>query len=193
MSTPNFSKYNTRNYCVLLDENHTDDYVFMLQDLGYLAEECGFIHTSDYHCNMKMNVFAEQGDYENRYKTDLTEVEITTQIGVISGYYADATIDFDIEVRPTISGYRYRLSDYNCIFSMIQDILEDIEIEAKYGDEDWSFAIWRMNRKNVQKWLTNVITQIWDKCNEFCENNCDTRLICEGVFSNGEAVYAHAN
>ena len=141
MSTPNFSKYNTRNYCVLLDENHCNDYEFMMDDLGYCAEDKGFDRTSDYNRSMEMSIFAERGGYENKYNTALTEIEMTAQLGVISGYY----------------------------------------------------GIWKMNKKHVQTWLINLITKEYDACDKFCEENCDTRLYCKGVFSNGEAVYAVAN
>ena len=196
MSTPNFSKYNTKNYCVLLDENHCDDYEFMMDDLGYCAEDKGFDRTSDYNRSMKMSIFAERENYENRFSTELTEIELTAQLGVIGGYYADATIDFDSEVTPTCSGYKYRLSDYDDIFSMVQDILADMdgdaEYYAKYG-MGWNKGIWKMNKKHVQTWLIDLITKEYDRCNEFCENNCDNRLMCVGVFSNGEAVYRQAN
>lgn len=188
MSTPNFSKYNTKNYCVL--------YEFMMDDLGYLAEDEGFDRTSDYNRSMEMSIFAERGLWENKFSTELTEVGIVSQLGVISGYYADATIDFEIEVTPTCSGYKYRLSDYDDIFSMVQDILADMdgdaEYYAKYG-MGWNKGIWKMNKKHVQTWLIDLITKEYDRCNEFCENNCDNHLMCVGVFSNGEAVYRQAN
>lgn len=192
MSTPNFRKYNTRNYCVMLDEN-AEDYDLILIDLSYSAEDCGFSRTSDYNRSMEMSIFAEQCDYENRYNTALTEMKVTKQLGIISGYYADATIDFDIIVRPIVSGYDYRLSDYEDIFSMVQDILADLEGEiASFGDDDWNYGIWKMNKKHVEKWLIDLISKEYDSCNEFCENNCDTRLYCKGIFSNGEAIYMQA-
>lgn len=194
MSTPNFRKYNTRNYCALLDEYHTDDYEFMMEDLGYCAEDNGFFRTSDYVRSMEMSIFAERGGYENKYNTALTEIDITAQLGVIGGYYADSTIDFDIIVTPSISGYKYRLSDYEDIFSMVQDILSDLEGEiVSFGDDDWNYGIWKMNKKHVEKWLIDLISKEYDRCNEFCEENCDKHLICVGVFSNGEAVYRQAN
>lgn len=193
MSTPNFRKYNTRNYCVLLDENHCDDYEFMMDDLGYCAEDKGFDRTSDYNRSMEMSIFAERGGYENKYNTALTEIEMTAQLGVISGYYAGATIDFDIIVTPSISGYKYHLSDFGSIFEMVESILSDMEAEASYGNDDWNYGIWKMNKKHVQTWLINLITKEYDACDKFCEENCDTRLYCRGVFSNGEAVYAVAN
>ena len=191
MSTPNFRQYNTRNYCVLLDENHADDYEFVVDDLSYCAEDKGFERKRDYVRSMEMSIFAEQCDYENHYNTALTEMKVTKQLGIISGYYADATIDFDIIVRPIVSGYDYRLSDYNDIFSMVQDILADLEGEiASFGDDDWNYGIWKMNKKHVQTWLNNLITKKYDACDEFCEEHCDCKLTCRGVFSNGEAVYS---
>lgn len=196
MSTPNFSKYNTRNYCVLLDENHCDDYEFMMDDLGYCAEDKGFDRISDYNRSMEMSIFAERENYENRFSTELTEIELTAQLGVISGYYADATIDFDIIVKPTCSGYQYRLSDYDDIFSMVQGILSDMDGDADYYAEygmGWNKGIWKMNKKHVEKWLIDLITKEYDACDKFCEENSDNRLMCVGVFSNGEAVYRQAN
>lgn len=195
MSTPNFSKYNTRNYCVLLDEYHTDDYDFMMEDLGECAEDKGFDRTSDYVRSMEMSVFAERENYENRFSTELTEIKITTQLGVIGGYYADATIDFDIIVKPTCSGYQYRLSNYNDIFSMVQDILSDMNGDVKYyadNGDGWNYGIWQMNKKHVEKWLIDLITKEYEDCNKFCEENSDTRLYCKGIFSNGEAIYMQA-
>lgn len=194
MSTPNFSKYNTTNYCVILDENHTDDYDYLLEDLGYCAEDCGFYTTSDYNDSMKMNVFAERSGYENKYNTDLTEVEMTAQVGIINGYYADATLDFDIILTPTISGYKYRLSVFGSIFEMIDSILSDMEAEVlcQQGYDTWNVGIWKMNKEKVRTWLLNTIMKEYDKCNDFCEKNCETKLVCMGVFSNGEAVYRRA-
>ena len=196
MSTPNFRKYNTKKYCVMLQENYADDYDLILTDLGYCAEDCGFDSISDYHRQMEMSIFAERGWWENKFSTELTEISIVSKLGVISGYYADATIDFDIEVTPTCSGYKYRLSEYSSIGDMIDDILADMNGDARYyadNGDGWNYGIWQMNKKHVEKWLFDLISKEYDKCNEFCEKNCDTRLICEGVFSNGEAVYAHAN
>ena len=195
MSTPNFSKYNTKNYCVMLDEN-VEDYDSILTDLGYIAEDCGFDSISDYHRQMEMSIFAERGLWENKFSTELTEISIVSQLGVISGYYADSTLDFDIEVTPTCSGYKYRLSEYSGIGDMVADILADMNGDARYyadNGDSWNYGIWQMNKKHVEKWLFDLISKEYDKCNEFCEKNCDTRLICEGVFSNGEAVYAQAN
>ena len=194
MSTPNFSKYNTTNYCVLLDENHCDNYDIMMDDLGYCAEDKGFNCTSDYVSSMKMSVFAERNGYENKYNTELTEIEMTAQLGVIGGYYAEATIDFDIILTPTISGYKYRLSDFGSIFEMIDSILSDMEAEVLYrqGYESWNVGIWKMNKENVRTWLLNTIMKEYDKCNDFCKKHCDIILKCVGVFSNGEAVYRRA-
>lgn len=195
MSTPNFRKYNTRNYCVLLDENHCNDYDVMMDNLGYCAENKGFDRTSDYNRSTEMSIFAERENYENRFSTELTEIEITAQLGVISGYYADATIDFDIIVKPTCSGYKYRLSEYSGIGDMVADILADMDGDARYyadNGDSWNYGIWQMNKKHVEKWLIDLITKEYDRCNEFCENNCDTRLCCKGIFSNGEAIYMQA-
>lgn len=194
MSTPNFRKYNTRNYCVMLDEN-AEDYDLILIDLSYSAEDCGFSRTNDYNRSMEMSIFAEREDYKNRFSTELTEFKITTQLGVISGYYADATIDFDIIVKPTCSGYKYRLSEYNGIGDMVADILADMNGDARYyadNGDSWNYGIWQMNKKHVEKWLIDLITKEYDRCNEFCEDNCDTRLYCKGIFSNGEAIYMQA-
>lgn len=194
MSTPNFSKFNTTNYCVLLNENHCDDYEFMVDDLVNCAEDKGFDRTSDYGRSTKMSVFAERGGYENKYNTELTEIEMTTQLGVISGYYTDATLDFEVVIRPTISGYNYRLSDFGSIFEMVESILSDMEAEVLYqqGYDGWNVGIWKMNKKHVETWLINLITKECDACDKYCEENCDTILKCMGVFSNGEAVYCRA-
>lgn len=195
MSAPNFRKYNTLNYCVLLDENHADDFDFLMEDLGYCAEDKGFFPTSDYNRSMEMSIFAEREDYKNRFSTELTEVEVITRLGVISGYYADSTLDFDVIIRPTCSGYTYRLSDYKDIFSMVQDILSDMDGDANYYAKygmGWNKGIWEMNKKHVEKWLIDLITQEYEDCNKFCEENSDIRLTCVGVFSNGEAVYQQA-
>ena len=77
---------------------------------------------------------------------------------------------------------------------MIDSILSDMEAEVLYqqGYDGWNVGIWKMNKEKVRTWLLNTTMKEYDKCNDFCEKNCETKLVCMGVFSNGEAVYRRA-
>lgn len=105
-------------------------------------------------------------------------------IGLNSGYYKGATIDYDL----CFGDYGW-LSEYKTVDDFVQDVVENIlEEKSDYGN--WNKGLCAMQRPNLYKKLSGIIFELIDELETICNHCCDERLVRIGIFSNGEAIYA---
>lgn len=114
---------------------------------------------------------------------DFGEDYLHCYIGLNSGYYEGATIDYDFYY-----GNCDLLSDYKTVDDFVQDVVESI-LEDK-STEQWPLYY---SAPNLYKRLSTIISGLIDEAETICNHCCDERLVRIGIFSNGEAIYKRAD
>lgn len=107
-------------------------------------------------------------------------------IGFNNGYYEGATIDYDIRC----GDYGW-LSGYDTVDDFIQNIVDGILADKSYN-EDWNKGMCTIQRPNLHKKLSGVVSAMIDEAENICNDCCDEKLVRVCVFNNGEAVYKRA-
>lgn len=119
-----------------------------------------------------------------------TETNVESVIVIRSGYYVGAVLDYDVKVE-TSQGDTLHLSDYDNVDDMIDDymdILKDIVVWR--GDEHkWNEGTFKIQKKNIRKWIEKRINTHIENCEKFCKENCEIELEVSARFSNGETWY----
>lgn len=108
-------------------------------------------------------------------------------IGFNNGHYEGATIDYDIRC----GDYGW-LSDCNTADDFIQEIVDGILADKSYY-EGWNKGMCAIQRPNLYKKLSGMVSDIIDEAESICNVCCDEKLVRVGIFSNGEAVYERAD
>ena len=120
-----------------------------------------------------------------------TETNVESVIVIRSGYYEGAVLDYDIMVS-TCEGDNFYLSEYDCVEDMVEDYLDALEniISWKGYQHRWNEGTFKMQKKNIRKWIGKRINAHVEKCEKFCKENCDMELCVSARFSNGETWYS---
>jgi hypothetical protein len=211
MSAPNFKIVNAHGYYVLGDDDwECDDYEFLYSDMQdsspallrqdlasekYDVGDCDpnkEWETAEWNDRSYQGTLLAsariypEGDFHMPYTRTLVECSVIMNIYWVSGYYAGATLDWDL-------GIRYEetkmLSEYGNKEELIEDVADYIFQDFEYYEADRETP---KKRTALKKWLTKIFDTYADKADEFCKQHCTQKLNCVGVFSNGEAVYAKA-
>lgn len=208
MSAPNFCIKNASRYFVLgtpvyytqedIDECELD------QDLLGKYDEVG---TEISYQAAKDNVFynlkakgwddIDECDNDSSYPTHLfaekmvsikcgdNSVEVTLQAGATSGYFQAANFDWFASVKfcGLIEGY------YDEIEPEADELTaDDVIRENWYGNEGFS----KIHAGHIIKKIEAIIDELKNEAELAFSMYCDVEMYCEGVFSNGEAVYGAA-
>lgn len=123
-----------------------------------------------------------------------TETNVESVICIRSGYYAGAVFDYDVKVE-TSQGDTLHLSDYDNVDDMIDDymdILKDI-VDWKGEQHKWNVGTFKLQQKNIRKWIENRVNKHIENCEKFCKENCDVELCVRARFSNGETWYSEVS
>ena len=189
MATPNFHTINS-NKIYRISVEDTFDAEMRIEDLTELAKvELGFISGDN-----KSEVIAESyNEFVNKYKTNLTEFNMKSQIVLLCGYYADMNLDYDIEF--SYNDDTFKLSDYkkygydlDAFAELLYETISDyLAWHTTY--DGWNVGTLKIQKKNIIKWIVSLIENESERLEEFCKKHCDGVLTCVNVFSNGEAVY----
>ncbi len=120
-----------------------------------------------------------------------TETDVESVIVIRSGYYEGAVLDYDIKVS-TSQGDNFYLSEYDSVDDMVEDYLDALEniISWKGYEHRWNEGTFKMQKKNIRKWIEKRINAHVEKCEKFCKENCDVELCVSARFSNGETWYS---
>lgn len=181
MSTPNFAKNNASNfYCVGLDKDGDDFYWDDVADnIRVTARQYGFWKTdeTDRDWYRQMN-YVTENVFEMGYGGETYHA--TALIGMRSGYYEGANIDYNIILSDSF-GCGMDLEDGDT-HKLVEDFIED-----KYRYEQFAVnkGLAMMHRKGLEKRLEKWLDSIVGTCEEIAKSCCEDEL----VFSNGEACY----
>ena len=211
MATSNFWVRNAQSYYVFGDTYETendegqmveverDDWEWneLLNDIRYYGEDSGLFPNSSDTWNHDMDareLCCSDTQYETFGKGNawLTDTHIESKIFARSGYYAGMVLDYDITLEST-EGDVIALSYYNGdVDRMVSDYMDTLEyiISNKGSMNKWNIGTFKMQNKNIRKWLTKCIEREVEKCEKFCKEVSDTELCVMARFSNGETIYA---
>lgn len=203
MATSNFCVVNANKYYVIrdtyMDENgnkiHKDcfDYEDDLDRvLDYASNTYGSWYRTEggdndrnYHATDICEKTTETFDFGTK-KPWFLEVAITPKIVIRNGYYSDAVLDYDIKIEDC-GGYDAYLSEGNAIEVMMENLRYLVE---RNGHEcGWNMGTFKMQAKNIEKWLESIIDKTIAECEDICNANAEDKLVCMGTFSNGAALY----
>lgn len=104
------------------------------------------------------------------------EVAFQVHVGLVSGYYQGATLDWRITM-----GY-----DDNEVDRL--DVDQSIWLDLKYEYEN-NPGLAKILAKKAQAWASKILDEVDEKLNDLCSKMCEVELQCVGRFSNGEALY----
>ena len=218
MSTCNFSKVNADNYYVIystykdedIDGNEVEyqrdewDYDCLMECINDYANNTygGYDRVDGYDGNRNYpasKVCEKDTEWETfgTKKPWFLEVGVVSTILMRSGYYSGGNLDYDITLIDCQGRNTIKLSEYYDLGDMIDDMLDTLEeIVGDCGhdcEHPWNLGTFKMQRKNIEKWLTDRILNMIEECEDICQKMCDETYVCGGVFSNGEAIYYKAD
>ena len=210
MSAPNFRKRHARRYYVIgAPEWEYDDYEDAFRDLEFdtptlLKDFLGSVlgsgernclpvqdwMTRTWNQDYPGALLASARIYPDNFIMPYTKTEIECSVIIniylVSGYYAGATLDWDL-------GFRYEetkmLSEYGNKEELIEDVADYIFQDLEYYEADIETP---KKRAALKKWLAKIFDTYANKADGFCEQHCTQALNCVEVYSNGEAVYEKA-
>ena len=120
----------------------------------------------------------------------VTETNVEGSIVIRSGYYGGAVLDYDIKV--STNDDVFYLSEYDSVDDLVEDYLvcmEDV-FNIRGSVHKWNVGTFKMQKKNIRKWIEKRIDEMVERCEKFCKENCETELCVIAIFSNGETIYA---
>lgn len=204
MSTANFSVINARGYYTILDTYECEDENGVMQT--YQRDEWDFedimnnirynskfpYPSKDWNDKMDAKELCMASEWEifgngNAWTTDMC---VESTIVIRSGYYSGAVLDYDIRLE-TSQGDEFFLSDYDNVDDMVDnylDIVGDI-VSWKGHNHKWNDGTFKIQKKNIRKWIEKRVEDEIEKCESFCKERCDCQLAVRARFSNGETWY----
>lgn len=209
MATANFWVKNAQSYYAFNDTYKTDndegeevevardqwDWDDLLDCIRYRGEEDKiFDCQSSDKWNGKMdaqNICETNTEWETFGNGNAwtTETNVESQIVIRSGYYAGAVLDYDIKVEAQDT--TYYLSDYDDVDDLIDDYMSGLKelVEWRGYDHKWNVGTFKLQEKNIRKWIEKRINKHIENCEKFCKENCEMELCVSARFSNGETWY----
>lgn len=188
MATSNFTRICADKYYVLSDDNRERDEVEeVLNDLTYELIDDGFNRNRKWAGRSGM-VLAER--YSGGENLDLF-ASLTTQFIVMPGYYADATLDYDVKVC-ICCGDEFSLSDHDgSVDGLVEELMEEVRLVLA---EEKEWGLYRIGKvhDHIKGWLKDLIEGEKKRMEAFCASHCDQTLRLVGRFSNGETIYEEA-
>lgn len=203
MATGNFSKVNAKNYYVIYDtykdENGEDVQreFWDFEDLREFIRENGretklFPEKSDEYVDRDAKELCYGSYYTHFGKNGfLTDTTIVRTIIMRSGYYEGSNLDWDIEITSP-NGFNFKLSEYDSLENLVEDYMDSIRdyVDRWGADYRWNLGTFKIQRKNIEKWLTKIIEKEEEICEKFCKDNCEDVYVVSARFSNGETWYS---
>lgn len=205
MATANFYTKNARGYYVILDSYEAKNAEGVMQT--YERDEWDFEDIIDNISHNDTFPYPSK-DWNGRMdarelcggktscetfgngKAWTTETCVSSVIVIRSGYYSGAVLDYDICVE-TSKGDSFYLSEYDSVDEMIEDYLDTLEdiIDWNGSEHKWNVGTFKIQKKNIRKWIENRVENEIQKCEDFCKEQCETELAVYARFSNGETMY----
>jgi len=179
MGTPNFARpKNTTTYYVVTPEEQWE--------IEYLKE--GIAEDLDY------DLMAEKNDWDRGYPTisyanksillsHNLYIALDFELQITSGYYEGATLDYEAYLCLG-TGYGFEVNQYSedQLKAFIREDIEYAELELSDSEVDSEV-------ESIYEWIANTLDSEGQRIEETFARFSQHKLECQGVFSNGEAVY----
>lgn len=204
MATANFSINNTKNYYVILDtEKYEDedgnekemerdyyDFQSIMDNIRYSCEKDGYSET-DERLDDAQGICSKREFTQFNDKSWFTEMCLESTIAMRSGYYQHAVLDYELKVSLSYGNIELYLSDYDNADDMTDDIMDELEsiVEWRGMAENWNKGTFKIQRKNIRKWVLNAIEKEMELADRICKDNSEVELAVSARFSNGETWY----
>ena len=115
-------------------------------------------------------------------------IDLNVRLYLRPGYYEGAVLDYDIYY----SAYNDTLTECRGdVDEFADEIAQDIEAELKH-EYGWNAGLLAINHDKIRKAVWSTIEKARGYAEDFCKGYADEKLVCAGVFSNGEAIYERA-
>ena len=204
MATANFRVINARGYYTILDsyecenmdgvmETHQRDEWDFEDIMDNIRYNTTFQNPRD-GWNERMDAKELCSDCSTKSfgnaKPWFIDTYVESVITISSGYYSGAVLDYDICLE-SMKGDNFFLSEYRDVDEMINDYLdtlEDIVYWEGYSHK-WNVGTFKIQKKNIRRWLEKHLENEIQKCEDFCKENCEVQLAALARFSNGETMY----
>lgn len=208
MSAPNFVLKNASRYFVLgmpvyytqedvdecgLDQDLLGKYDEVGTEISYQAAK----ENVAYELKAKGWHDIDECDNDRSYPTHLfaektvsnkcgdNSVEVTLQAGATSGYFQAASFDWFASVKLCWSTDGY----YDEIEYDVDELTADDVINDNWYDNK---GLSKIHAGHIIKKIEAIIDELKNEAELAFSMYCDEEMYCEGVFSNGEAVYGAA-
>lgn len=208
MATANFYVKNAQSYYVFngIDEYEDEngemvetyrdetDFEMIKEDIRNYGETSGMFPTSSDRCDSYLDAreLCTSENYHNFGNGNcyLLQTTINSSIYMRSGHYEGAVLDYDIQLE-SYYGDTCDLSVCGDIETMVDNFIDSLrDIISWNGDNcGWNNGTFKMQEKNIRKWLTDMLEKEVEKCEKFCKDSCEMELCVSARFSNGETWY----
>lgn len=203
MATGNFGKVNARNYYVIYDTYKDENGEDVQRDNWDFDDLRDSIQENGRATKLfpeESNEWVDRNAQELCYKSYdthfgksyfLTDTRIVRTIIMRSGYYEGADLDWDIEIISP-NGFNFKLSEYYSLENLIEDYMRSVRdyVDMWGADYGWNMGTYKIQKKNIEKWLAKIVENEEEICEQFCKDNCEDVYQVSARFSNGETWYS---
>jgi hypothetical protein len=199
MATNNFHNKNaSKIYAVLMNREQP-----ILDDEGNETDETEYVYADEWECeDLLSNVKSEMETLAKKHKTisfhkggnadflrsfdgsiigsfwaskDYLGIDCEVEVAAVlrSGYYEGANLDFEITYK--VNGYDY------------EDYMAEWEYSANNNHKK---GLVNIQYNNVSNWFENTADTLINELESIFENFTEIKLVKQGQFSNGEAIYS---
>lgn len=208
MATANFYVKNAKSYYVFsgvgeyenengeMEERYREGWEFdmIMEDIRNYGEYSGMFPSSSDRWDSYLDAreLCTSENYHNfgNGKCYLLQTTINSSIYMRSGHYEGAVLDYDVQLE-SYYGDTCDLSVCGDIDTMVEhftDTLRDI-IDWSGDICGWNKGTFKLQEKNIRKWLKALLEKEVEKCEKFCKQSCEMELCVSERFSNGETWY----
>lgn len=187
------------NFCLECDTDLTEveitsEYVYpdewecddLISNIGYSIKEQGGIEENERIGNDRSYGIQSLGYiYKTKTYADV-QVKVIVKAVLQSAYYEGATLDYLIYVK--VDGESFDYSTSSRYDSSINDILESVSYYQEYNDLNRGLIA--IMKPKITTFIEQSIEELAQKVEVIFEEYTEHKLACNGVFSNGEAIYS---
>ena len=175
--------------CIECDEvtefNHDEEYVYpddfryddLIDNITYEFKKYD-VYYPDYDINDHSNSYNSKAIGVLRDSKYYGDIEVCIEVIPIitSAYYEGATLDYLI---------RYDGDEYDDIDDYLDDVFE--------YNSDMNKGMQTIQKENAKAWLENELEMMSAIVEKVFDMYTEVKLQCDGIFSNGEAIYSKVN
>lgn len=156
----------------------------LIENLGYAIEEIGGTKENESIGNDR-DYGVQSVGYLSQDKS-FGDINLTLRITAVvqSAYYEGATLDWLVTLES--DNETFKIGDNPWSEDKVDEAMDKI-FDPYYTDMNAGMC--KIQARNAENWAEQAITDLSEKIEAIFETYQEHKLECQGVFSNGEAVY----